>query len=86
MISPQIAERHELVEHVSIPSLVIVGDEGDYNVWISLPDHDPVRDAFGFVIGCGDTRDAAVADAVASLEGALSALQSPRGLVPERVA
>lgn len=66
-------------------SLLITRDgDGDWCVWMSLPDHDPELDAFGFVIGIGATRDAAVADAVAELEGVGVRLQAPAGAVEER--
>lgn len=70
---------------LSVPSLLIVSEgDADWHVWMSLEDHDPLDDAFGFIIGSGETRDAAVADAVASLEAATARLQSPPGVVPER--
>ena len=53
-------------------------------VWISLPNHDPDKDAYGFIIGAGDTRDAAVTDAVSALQDAMDRLQSPRGQIQER--
>ncbi len=56
----------------------------DWSVWITLPNHDALNDAVGFVIGSGETRDAAVASAVADLESALRRLQSPQGEVEER--
>jgi hypothetical protein len=57
----------------------------DWAVWISLEDSDPLTDAFWFVIGSGATRDAAVADAVATLEEAVERLQSPhQGVIEER--
>jgi hypothetical protein len=59
------------------------GDD-DWQVWITLPDHDALRDAFGFVIGTGATRDAALAAAVADLEAAVDALQAPPGVIEER--
>lgn len=67
--------------------LVTFNDEGDdWNVWISLPDHDPVLDPYGFVVGNGDTRQSAVAKAVESLENALERLQSssPSGVLERR--
>ena len=65
--------------------LVIVKDtEDDWSVWMSLPDHDPLRDAFGFVIGSGTTRDAAVANAVRELESEIEQLQGPIGVVEQR--
>ena len=73
-----------MTKTISVPSLLITGTEGDYSVWISLEQHDPVLDPYGFIIGTSDTRDGAVADAVASLEAAIDQLQAPRGVVPER--
>lgn len=57
---------------------------GRWQVWITLPDHDALEDAFGFIIGTGSTRDEAVRVAVADLEAAVEALQSPPGVVEER--
>jgi hypothetical protein len=56
----------------------------DWQVWISLDDHDPLNDPFGFIIGTGKTRDAAVADAVRDLEAILEQLQAPPGTIEER--
>lgn len=57
---------------------------GHFTVWITLPDHDPIQDAFGFVIGVGATRAEAVADAVVDLEAALEELQAAPGVIEER--
>ena len=72
-------------EHPTTSNLLIThkGDD-DWDVWITLPDHDAIHDAVGFIIGSGETRDAAVAAAVADLESAVERLQSPRGGVQER--
>lgn len=61
-------------------SIVITEEvsEPHWNVWVSLPDHDPVNDPFGFVIGVGSTRDVAVEDAVAVLEDCCDRLQAQR--------
>lgn len=67
-------------------SLLITRDGRDWDVWISLPNHDPIKDVFGFAIGVGDTRDAAVADAVQALEEAVERLQAPPGQIEERQA
>jgi hypothetical protein len=40
----------------------------DWSVWATLEGHDAIRDSFGFIIGVGATRDAAVADAVRVLK------------------
>ena len=67
-------------------TLLITYDEdrrNRYNVWITLPDHDPLRDAFGFVVGVGNTRDNAGAKAVAVLEDAVARLQAPAGAIEE---
>lgn len=50
----------------------------DWTVWLSLDDHDPVKDPFGFVIGVGQTREDAIGDAVQDLVAALTALQRLR--------
>lgn len=70
---------------MAFPSLLIssAGDH-DWSVWISLPDHDPIRDPYGFVIGGGATREEAIADAVASLQDATRRLQAPVCDVEER--
>ena len=65
-------------------SLLIEASDGEYSVWVSLPDHDPIKDAFGFVIGTGVTRDQAVAAAVVELEDLLGRLQGPPGTIEER--
>ena len=65
-------------------SLLVTRNGLDWDVWISLPDHDPIEDAFGFVVGVGRTRDAAVADAVQALEEAVERLQAPPGQLKER--
>lgn len=60
----------------------------EWCVWMTLPGHDPIADAFGFVIGTGSTRDASVADAVAALEDVVERLQAPRdpvGGIEERM-
>jgi hypothetical protein len=64
--------------------LITTSGPEDWAVWISLPKHDPLTDRWGFVIGSGATRDAAVADAVATLEQAVERLQSPTGVVAVR--
>jgi hypothetical protein len=65
--------------------LLITHDRGgDWNVWATLPDHDPLHDVYGFVVGVGKSRDAAVADAVAVFEAAIEELQAPPGAVEER--
>lgn len=56
---------------------IVFASESNWQVWVTLEDHNPIRDAFGFCIGTGKTRDAAVADAVKDLEGATEVLQSP---------
>ncbi len=64
-------------------ALLIQRGEGDWSVWISLPDHHPIRDPFGFIIGSGATRDEAVADAVKGLELLVDRLQGPPGTIRE---
>lgn len=59
-------------------------DLTEWSVWITLAGHDPLTDAFGFIVGGGDTRESAVAAAVAALEDATQRLQSPAGDIPER--
>lgn len=53
-------------------ALVLVDDGEDHdarwNAWLSLPEHDPVNDEYGFVIGWGSTRAQAVEQAVKELE------------------
>ena len=67
-------------------SRLLISHDGftDWHVWITLPGHDPIKDKYGFVIGCGSTRDEAVAAAVADLESGLDLLQSPPGVIEER--
>lgn len=55
-----------------------------WEVWTSLPGHDPTRDAFGFIIGTGIDKNAAAADAVRSLEAMVERLQAPAGLIEVR--
>ena len=65
----------------AMTTLVVNYDLQTWNVWISLPDHDPLTDDFGFVIGTGKTRDKAVAQAVHELETIIERLQVPAGLI-----
>jgi len=58
-------------------SSVHVRYEDGWQVWITLDGHDPIEDAFGFIVGTGDTRDEAVAAAVKDLEAAIEELQQP---------
>lgn len=83
----------EKVKQPKTPSLSIGSEsallithaaDDDWNVWISLPDHDPVEDSYGFIVGSGSTRDDAVASAVRDLETLLERLQSPPGHIRER--
>ena len=53
---------------------VISNDDGGVEVWLNTG----VTDYDGLCIGTGDTRDAAVGDAVAALEWLTEALQRPR--------
>lgn len=70
---------------LSVPSLLVTHRSGsDYSVWISLPGHDPVLDPYGFIVGCGDTRDEAMSDAVDCLEAAIEQMQAPIGVIAER--
>jgi hypothetical protein len=64
---------------------VAIINNGDcFDVWVSLElKEDPRRLRDSFVIGTGETRDAAVASAVQDLEAALDALQGPPGVVAE---
>lgn len=57
--------------------------QDDWQVWISLPGHNPLEDPFGFIIGLGVTRGDAVGTAVADLEAAINELQSPPGVIEE---
>lgn len=61
------------------------GAPGDWSVWVTLDDHDPLEDAFGFVVGRGETRDDAIADAVVELEAAVVQLQGPISVIEERI-
>lgn len=65
--------------------LITSSGPGDYSVWVSLPHHDPVQDIYGFIIGVGESRDDAVADAVKELEGLVARLQGPPGDILERM-
>ena len=64
--------------------LITHGCGDDWLVWGTLPDHDAIEDAFGFVVGVGSTRDSAVADAIKALEAAAEELQAPPGQIEER--
>ena len=64
--------------------LITHNGDADWNVWATLDNHDALKDACGFVIGGGETKDAALASAVVELETAVDALQSPSGVVEER--
>jgi hypothetical protein len=68
------------------PSSLVISrtSDNDWSVWMSLPDHDPIEDAFGFVVGSGETREEAVADAVAVLQEATRRLQAPACDIEER--
>lgn len=55
---------------------------GEWQVWLGLAGEHPVLDLYGFVVGVGETRDAAIADAVQNL-GQVAQLQAPVGVAPE---
>lgn len=57
---------------------VLVREENGWEVWISLDDHHPLRDRFGFCIGLGLSRASAVSDAVTELEAVIEKLARSR--------
>ena len=56
---------------------IVQPDGKAWCVWAGLDGEDPRESLHGFIIGQGDTRDEAVADAVRELEAATERLQSP---------
>lgn len=54
--------------------------DGEWHVWISLEDDEP-PEGLNFIIGCGATREAAIADAVQDLRDNLKTLES--GIAPD---
>ena len=64
--------------------LITKSGDDDWNVWIGLPEQDPLLDPYGFIIGSGATKEAAITEAVASLEAATERLQSPAEAIEER--
>jgi hypothetical protein len=66
-------------------NLVIIREGAeDWSVWAGL-EGDYVLPPLGlsFVIGSGETLEAAKADAIAKLEAAIAKLRAPRGAIPE---
>jgi len=66
---------HDHDERVSLDGRILhlAKRDGFFEVWLNTE----VSDFDGIHIGEGETRDAAVADAVKTLEGAVAALQRP---------
>ena len=69
-----------IVQHVG-PSA-----RDSWEAWFGLDGTDPSSDAVGFCVGMGKTRNQAVAAAASELEAALEELQSPPGVIEERIA
>lgn len=67
-------EEHHPIGQTGQPALHIFGDEDDgYEVWINTG----VCDFDGICVGCGATRQEAIADAVLALERGVELLQGP---------
>ena len=64
--------------------LILSEGASDWSVWFSLDEHDPITDPFGFCIGTGQTRAAAIEDAIEDLGAAIDQLRSPDGTIEER--
>ena len=55
-------------------------DDGRWAVWVGLDEIDPRINRFGFCLSVADTRDDAIAEAVAELEAATDQLQQPESM------
>jgi hypothetical protein len=58
---------------------------GGVNVWAGLEGSDPRADAFGFIIGTGETRDDAINDALRSIARAVGELKQLEEMRKERL-
>jgi hypothetical protein len=77
---PSIADHNDASSNAYPSRLTTAGNrvhvferDGEWDVWLNTED----MDFTGLCIGSGETREAAVADAVAALEAAVEILQRP---------
>ena len=59
-------------------TIVIREDDFAFEVWIGLPDTNPVETSEGFCIGVGPTRELAVGNALADIRACLEKLEGPQ--------
>lgn len=65
--------------------ITIIERPGDVCVWASLPESEPPDTNESFVIGGGETKDAAIRDALATLDTASKELERMAGSKIDRV-
>lgn len=58
---------------------------GGFNVWAGLEGSDPRADAFGFIVGTGETREEAIREATQTIARAIGELRSLENMRKERL-